>query len=106
MVKNLVAWYVKALIIFVLAYAFSPIDLIPDFIPILGILDDLVLLPILIFFIIKLIPKDVMAYCRALAKEHEFTNQKNWFFGILVILLWTALIFWAVMFYVNRESLF
>ncbi len=58
-------WYAKALGVFVVAYAFNPIDLIPDFIPVLGYLDDLVLLPGLIWFAIKLLPPDVLADCHS-----------------------------------------
>ena len=64
-------WHAKALAIFVVGYAVSPIDLIPDFIPILGLLDDLFLLPIGIAAVIKMIPKDVMAECRQKSEEME-----------------------------------
>jgi uncharacterized membrane protein YkvA (DUF1232 family) len=60
-------WYAKALAIVVAAYALSPIDLIPDFIPVLGYLDDLIIVPLGIWLVIALIPADVMAECRALA---------------------------------------
>ena len=62
-----VPWYAKALAIGVAAYALSPIDLIPDFIPVLGYLDDLIIVPLGIWLVIALIPADVMAECRALA---------------------------------------
>lgn len=62
-----VPWYVKALAIIVAGYALSPIDLIPDFIPVVGYLDDLILVPIGIWLVVALIPPDVMAHCRALA---------------------------------------
>ena len=61
-------WYAKALIGGVVAYALSPIDLIPDFIPVLGYLDDLVLVPLGIVAAVKLVPPDVMAECRARAQ--------------------------------------
>ena len=60
-------WYAKALAICVAGYALSPIDLIPDFVPILGYLDDLVILPLGIFAVVKLIPPNVMAEHRAAA---------------------------------------
>ena len=56
-----VPWYVKALAIAVAAYALSPIDLIPDFIPVLGYLDDLVLIPLGILLVVWLIPPGIMA---------------------------------------------
>ena len=62
-------WYAKAAIAGVLAYALSPIDLIPDFIPVLGYLDDLVLLPAGIWVALRLIPPTVMAESRARAEE-------------------------------------
>ena len=62
-------WYVKVLAIVVAAYAFSPIDLIPDFIPVLGYLDDLILVPLGIWLVVWLIPKPAMAEYRAKASE-------------------------------------
>ena len=60
-------WYARALALAVAGYALSPIDLIPDFIPVLGLLDDIVLVPLGIFVVIRLIPADVMAEHRAAA---------------------------------------
>jgi uncharacterized membrane protein YkvA (DUF1232 family) len=62
-----VRWYPKALAIAVAAYALSPIDLIPDFIPVVGYLDDLVIVPLGIWLVVSLIPPEVMAECRAKA---------------------------------------
>ena len=92
-------WYAKIWAALVVAYAFSPIDLIPDFIPVLGYLDDLLIVPIGVFLAIKLIPEDVMAASRKKAQEnHE--KPVNWWSGILIILLWITLaglgIVWAV----------
>lgn len=64
-----VPWYVKALALAVAGYALSPIDLIPDFVPVLGYLDDLILVPIGIWLVVALIPSDVMVHCRAKATE-------------------------------------
>lgn len=61
-------WYARAVAAAVVAYAFSPIDLIPDFIPVLGHLDDLILVPLGIILAIKLIPAPVMAECRVQAQ--------------------------------------
>jgi uncharacterized membrane protein YkvA (DUF1232 family) len=60
-------WYAKALALFIAGYALSPIDLIPDFIPVLGYLDDLIILPLGIMAVVKLIPPEVMAEHRAAA---------------------------------------
>lgn len=62
-------WYAKALGGFVVAYALSPIDLIPDFIPVLGYIDDVLLLPGLIWLTVKLLPEDVLLDCRRQADE-------------------------------------
>lgn len=60
-------WYAKAFVAAIVAYALSPIDLIPDFIPVLGYLDDLVLIPLGIALAIRMIPPAVLAECRARA---------------------------------------
>ena len=62
-----VPWYAKALAVVVACYALSPIDLIPDFVPVLGYLDDLIIVPLGIFLVIRLIPPNVMAEHRDLA---------------------------------------
>lgn len=63
-------WYAKALAGIIVAYALSPIDLIPDFIPILGYLDDIILLPLGIMLVIRMIPGDVLNESRAKAQAH------------------------------------
>src|SRR5688500_3923625 len=60
-------WYAKLLIVAIVAYALSPIDLIPDFVPVLGFLDDILLLPLGIVLAVKMIPPEVMNECRARA---------------------------------------
>jgi uncharacterized membrane protein YkvA (DUF1232 family) len=62
-----VPWYVKALALAVAAYAASPIDLIPDFIPVIGYLDDLIIVPLGIALVVRLVPPEIMAEHRALA---------------------------------------
>ena len=62
-----VPWYAQALAMAVAAYALSPIDLIPDFIPVVGYLDDLIILPLGIWLVVSLIPGEVMTECRAKA---------------------------------------
>ena len=84
-----VAWYAKLFAICVVAYAFSPIDLIPDFIPVLGYLDDIILVPLGIWFALKLIPKTVITDCREKAKELLAKGKpKNWVVGVLFIMIW------------------
>ena len=85
-------WYAKLLVAGIVAYALSPIDLIPDFVPILGYLDDLILIPIGITVAIKLIPLPIMAECRARAHA-AIQNGKpvNWVAGIVVVVIWLML---------------
>ncbi len=80
-------WYAKLLAAVVVAYAFSPLDLIPDFIPVLGYLDDLILVPLGIAVVIKLVPASVMAECRerARAPHGKPTSRAA---AVLVITIW------------------
>lgn len=84
-------WYAKVLVAGIVAYAFSPIDLIPDFIPILGYLDDLILIPMGVALAIKLIPPSVMAECRARAAE-SMQNGKpvSRIAGGIIVVIWLA----------------
>lgn len=68
-------WYAKAILLLVLFYALSPIDLIPDVIPVLGMLDDLVVISLGVWLAVRLIPKDVMAECRAQALA---ADRQDW----------------------------
>ncbi|MGC4376448.1 YkvA family protein [Fictibacillus sp. Mic-4] len=92
-----VPWYTKIFSICVVAYAFSPVDLVPDFIPILGYLDDLILVPLGIYFAFKMMPGDVVKECR---KEAErLMNQakpRNWITGGLIIILWMLIALWIM----------
>src|ERR1700747_376231 len=92
-----VPWYAKLITACIVAYAFSPIDLIPDFIPILGYLDEVILLPLGIMFALKLIPKEVIVNCEEKAKTlMEKGKPKNWFVGALIVLTWSMLLFWMI----------
>ena len=83
-----VPWYAKALAALVAAYALSPIDVIPDFIPVLGYLDDLILLPLGIAAVVRLIPDEVMADLRSQAEERILTRPRSWVGASVVVLLW------------------
>lgn len=85
-----VPWYAKLIAGGVVAYLFSPIDLIPDFIPVIGFLDDLIIIPLGIGLVVKLIPPQVMAECRAQAAL-EHARPTNWAAAILVVLVWLLL---------------
>jgi uncharacterized membrane protein YkvA (DUF1232 family) len=78
----------KIIIIITLAYALSPIDLIPDFIPIIGYLDDLIIIPALISLSLSLIPKIIIEEARKEAENKPLNLKKNWFFAIVFILIW------------------
>ncbi len=85
-------WYAKLLVAAVVAYAFSPIDLIPDFIPVLGFLDDLVLLPLGIALAVRLIPPAVLEDCRRRARETLITGRPvSRAAGAVVIGIWLLL---------------
>lgn len=86
-------WYAKALGVFVVAYALTPIDLIPDFIPVLGYLDDVLLLPGLIWVAIRLLPPDVLANCRSQAGMWMKTQGKkpsSRIGAVGIVMLWIA----------------
>lgn len=92
-----VPWYAKLFTMLVVAYAFSPIDLIPDVIPILGYLDDLILVPLGVYLALKLIPKEVLEDCKRKVEERQTTSKpKNWITGIIIITLWILVFVWAV----------
>ncbi len=85
--------FAKIMIVLTISYAFSPIDLIPDFIPILGYLDDLIILPLMITASIRLIPNKVLVECRIKAKENIQVNKKLGIYSaIIIILLWIGVI--------------
>lgn len=83
----------KILVGLTVSYAVSPIDIIPDFIPILGYLDDLIILPALIALSIKLVPKEVLKDCRAKVKDGYTISRKiGWIAASLILLFWAAII--------------
>ena len=84
-----VPWYAKALAVAVAAYALSPIDLIPDFIPVIGYLDDLIIVPLGIWLVVRLIPDEVMVECRT--RAHEAEQRPTSRAGMVaIVLLWIA----------------
>lgn len=93
-------WLVKSLCVLVVAYALSPIDLIPDFIPVLGYVDDALLLPVLIWLAVKLLPPHVVEDNRA--KAEQWMNERgrkptSKAGAALVVFIWTAVAYglWA-----------
>ena len=86
-------WLARALAAILTAYALSPIDLIPDFIPVLGYLDDLIIVPLGIWLLLKIIPEQVLMECRNQADDWFLQDQqkpRSWM-GLLIILgLWVG----------------
>ena len=88
----------KILAALVVAYAFSPIDLIPDFIPVIGYLDDLILVPLGIYLVLRLLPQQVIADSRRKADQwiaEKKSKPTNYFAAALIVLAWIALVYWA-----------
>jgi uncharacterized membrane protein YkvA (DUF1232 family) len=85
-----VPWYAKLVAVAVVAYALSPIDLIPDFIPVLGYLDDAVIVPAGILLAVKLVPADLMREFRALAVSAEGERALGKRGAAIVVVLWIA----------------
>lgn len=101
-----VSWYAKALALLVVGYALSPIDLIPDFIPVLGYLDDLILIPLGIMLVIRMIPAEILAECR---QKSEMivgrTTRAGKIAAAVIVLIWilsAALAVWLIIRTVNR----
>ncbi|HBK98847.1 MAG TPA: hypothetical protein DD001_16770 [Microcoleaceae bacterium UBA10368] len=87
-----VPWYARMLAGVTVAYAFSPIDLIPDFIPILGYLDDLIIVPLGIWLVIKMIPPEVLGECREkAATEKEQTKPTSRAAAAVIVTIWLGL---------------
>ncbi|PKO12576.1 MAG: hypothetical protein CVU39_23095 [Chloroflexi bacterium HGW-Chloroflexi-10] len=92
-----VPWYARLFGALVVAYAFSPIDLIPDFIPVLGYLDDLILIPLGVMLAVRMLPEDIVNAARIEA-ETRLTGEhpENWIFGAAIIVLWVLVIVFVV----------
>ena len=88
-------WYVKILIFFVVAHTFSPIDLIPDFIPVLGYLDDLIITPGGIWLAVRLIPPEVLEEARATAVTQSLDRRVGIVGAGIIILIWILAIIWG-----------
>ncbi len=82
-------WYARVLGVFIIGYALSPIDLIPDFIPVLGYLDDLIIVPAGIALLIKIIPKEVIEESRKKVRSKaSIAKPRNCVAGAIIILIW------------------
>ncbi len=85
--------YAKAFMIAVIGYALSPIDLIPDFIPILGYIDDLIIIPAGVFLALKMIPREVLDECREKAKSEPISTKAKWAVALVIISVWLLVIY-------------
>jgi uncharacterized membrane protein YkvA (DUF1232 family) len=81
-------WYAKALVFFVVAHTFSPIDLIPDFIPVLGYLDDLIITPGGLWLAVRMIPPEVLAEARVTAAAQGVDRSVGRVGAVLIVILW------------------
>lgn len=87
-----VPWYARLLAVCVVGYAFSPIDLIPDTIPLLGYLDDLLLVPVGIWLVLKMMPKEVVADCRLEAERALAAGRPvSWGAAVAIVAIWLLL---------------
>ena len=97
-------WYAKALVVAIVAYALSPIDLIPDFIPVLGLVDDIILLPFAIVLAVKMIPPAIMAEHRATAAAANALPRSR-LAAVAIVVLWllgAALLAWLLWPYIGN----
>ncbi len=92
-------WHARAFAALVVAYAFSPIDLIPDFVPVLGYLDDLVLVPLGVWLALKMVPAQVMADCQARAEAGLGEAKGRFkFMAVIIVALWLLVLALVILF--------
>lgn len=89
-------WYAKALVFFVVAHTFSPIDLIPDFIPVLGYLDDLIITPGGLWLAVRLIPPEVLEDARTTMATQGVDGRVGYIGMAIIILMWIVILIGAV----------
>lgn len=88
-----VSWSTRAVAACVITYALSPIDLIPDFIPVLGYLDDLILVPLGVALVLKMLPKEVLAECRENAQTLlDQKRPRSWVGATLIVGIWLLVV--------------
>ena len=87
----------KVLAFLTVAYALSPIDLIPDFVPVLGYLDNLIILPALVFLTSKLIPREIfVAYQKQAEGMWQNGKPKKWYYAVPIVLIWALIFCWII----------
>ncbi|MFD3002565.1 YkvA family protein [Pontibacter toksunensis] len=92
----------KVVMVITVAYAFSPIDLIPDFIPLLGYLDDLLILPLGIWLSIRLVPQRLLDHYRQIAKEQMHQRKPNYVMAAVIIIIWLLIGYWMYQAYMDQ----
>lgn len=88
--------YIKLLMLLIIAYALSPVDIVPDFIPVLGYIDDLIILPLGIYLVFKLIPEEVKADYREKAGIQLPGSRLRWIGLTMIIGIWFLIAFWII----------
>ena len=96
--------WIKILALITAAYALSPIDLIPDFIPVLGYLDDIIIVPLGLLLVIKLTPKEIIDGCRMRASLLAERPVNRWVEGV-IILIWLLFLGYLALYFINRQTL-
>jgi uncharacterized membrane protein YkvA (DUF1232 family) len=89
-------WYAKAVAFLTIAYAFSPIDLIPDFVPVLGYLDDLFIVPAGIALAVRLIPPEVLAEARGKVATSGLDRSVGYIGMVMIVVMWIVILIGAV----------
>lgn len=89
-------WYAKVLAGCIIAYLLSPIDLIPDFIPVIGYLDDLIIIPISMTLVFKMIPKEVLEECRLKANREISSPKAKWIAAFIIGIIWILLLYYLL----------
>ncbi|MGS0707164.1 YkvA family protein [Acinetobacter sp. ANC 3781] len=96
--------WIKILALITAAYALSPIDLIPDFIPVLGYLDDIIIVPLGLLLVIKLTPKEIIDDCRMRTSLLAERPVNRWAAGV-IILIWLLFLGYLALYFINRQTL-
>ena len=86
-------WYVKTFVGVIIAYALSPVDLIPDFIPVLGYLDDLIIVPAGLYLALKMIPAEVVREYRQKVGDKPIESRTRWVAAAVVVLIWLLVLY-------------
>lgn len=91
-----VPWYAKVFMAAVIGYVLSPVDLIPDFIPVLGYLDDLIIVPAGVFLALRMIPAEILEECREKAKYESISIKTKWVAALIIVSIWILVIYFTL----------